>query len=644
MAEVFDLNNTLVRDYGAYLVQNKNTIFRLDLSDGPTDILGKWLFFNIHLLRPLISRNLPIIGTRHLVTGGVFDKGTIARVNTIIYEDILQHCPQDVYAVRAEFMNGINTLFNRITFDLGEYHRSVDMIAVARTLQIPEIAAATKFVPNSGDNIQKIEAVYRKQSDELMAVMGSEKHSNNAFYPFIRVGTLNSAQFPKVIMAIGPGTDVDDTMITRPILGSYARGLGNIVDYAIDSRAAAKSEYYNASTMGTAQYSNRKQQLLAVGISHIYPGDCGTDVTVPFRIEKRWAMMFMGKMIVEDGKLIELTPSNLPQFTDRPIQMRSPLTCRYQDGFCRMCGGRLVDYMPPRVVPGIAAEHEVMAPVAQLVLSNRHVAKTRATMYILPTLLRDQQIFEVDGNEIYFRPHVDLSTIVLGMPFKTVERLNDLQYVKGNVINDQWFTDITQLLTGKADTLEPTAPVIQMTDENKNYPHLSGAVLHMIRNYPDAIQMAGDIVWIRFDKFDRNRPVMYSTVINDSTRVFVRKVEYLFTRQIQDFTSLTDVLRRFGDVVWGRGVFPHVMHLEVCIKANLITNDVDYSIPVVTDPNNVRFGRLAQIIPRRSIGPQIAFEQFANYSTDPSTFIFPKGVSLFDAFLGFNDNSQQQVI
>lgn len=637
MADVFDLSETLTRDFSATLVQNKNQVFLLNLADGPLEITGKWLFFNIHLLRPLIKRRLPITKARHVVTSGLFDSAMIARINSAIYEDILQACPLDSFTVREEFMAGINTLFNRITFDLGEYHRSIDMISVARTLQIPEIAKVAQFTPEPGDNIQKIETAYRMSSEKLMDTMGSPEFRHNAFYPFIKLNLLHGAQFPKVIMAVGPCTDVDDTMITTPILGSYARGFRNIVEYAIDSRAAAKSEYYNASAMGRTQYSSRKQQLLAMSLRHIYPGDCGTLVTVPFRIENRWATMFIGKIIVEDGQLVELTRENIRIHVDRPVQLRSPLTCRYQDGFCRTCGGRLVDYMPPGVVPGIAAQHEVMAVIAQLVLSHKHVAKTRATMYVLPKTLRDQSIFEVDGNEIYFRSHVNLSQVALGMPFKTVERLNDLRYVKGSIINDQWFTNITQLMIGRADTLEPVTPLVPMTDDNKNYPHLAGATLHMVRNHPEAIQMAGDIVWIRFDKFDRNRPVMYSTMVNDSTKVFVYRVESLFTKQIQDFTSLTEVLHRFSDVVWSRGVFPHILHLEVSIKANLITDDVDFSIPVVTDPNNVRFGRLAQIIPRRSIGPQIAFEQFANYSTDPSTFVFPKGSSLLDLFLGFND-------
>lgn len=639
MSVPFDLYKTLTIDHSAYFVQNKETVFLIQLEEGPIEILGKRLFFNVILWRPLLERKLPISAERHLFKGGLFDTSVIARINTAIYDDILEHCPQDSIKVRFEFMEGLNRLHIAITFELGEYHRSVDMLSISRTLQIPEIAAATRFEPDPNDNIQKVEALYKASADRLMAVVSSPEFRHNAFYPFIKLGSLNAAQFPQVIMAGGPRTDVDDTMFRKAILGSFARGFRDIVEYAIDSRQAAKSEWYNASTMGKAQYSNRKQQLLAIAVRHIYPGDCGTKVTVPFFINRRYAKMIVGKVICDDGgSLVELTRSNIHKYFDRRVNMRSPLTCLYQDGFCRVCGGRLVDYMPPGVVPGIAAEHEVMAPIAQRVLSNKHVAKTRATTYILPRLLRDQNIFEVDGNEIYLRPHVDISKLAIGMPFKTVERLGDLQHVKGDTIpNDQYFTDITQMALGDATTLEQLSPIIPMTDDNKNYPHLAGATLHMIREYPECLQVSGDLVWVRFDKFDRTRPVMYSTVVNDSTRVFVQKVEYLFTRQIQDFTSLGDVLHRFSEIVWKGDVFPHLMHLEVCIKANLITDDVDFSIPVVTDPDNVRFAPLAQIIPRRSIGPQIAFEMFNAYTTDPSTFIFPKSTSLFDGYMGFND-------
>ena len=637
MVEVFSLHDTLATDYSAFFVQNKDQLFHLILSDGEIDIAGKWLFVNSILLKPLIIRKLPITIARHLVINELFDKSGLPKVFTAIYDDILQHCPQDKMIVRFEFMEAIKQLHIAIMFELGEYHRSIDAVMVAKTLTIPAIAAATRFEPTVGENIKKIEAAYRASADNVMAVVADPIYKSNAFYAYVKLGAFNAAQFPQVVMAGGPRTDVDDTMFTIPILGSYLRGFRNIIEYAIDSRSAAKSEYYNASTMGDAQYSNRKKQLLALALQHIYPGDCGTDVTVPFFIKKKWSRMIIGKFIVENGRLLELTRDNIHQFYDRRINMRSVMTCRYQDGFCRICGGRLVDYMSPGVIPGIAAEHEVMAPIAQLVLSNKHVAKTKATMYILPRLVRDEHIFEVDGNEIYFRPHIDLTKLAIGVPFKTVERLSDLQYVQNNIINEQYFTDITQMVLGDAKTLEPLTPLISMTDDNKNYPHLSGTTLHMLRKHPTALQMAGDLVWLKFDQFDRERPVMYSTVVNDSTKVFVEKIEFLFTRQIRDFTSLTEILHRISDVVWSGDILPHVMHLEVCIKANLVTDEVDYSIPVVTDPNNVHFKSLAQIIPRRSIGPQIAFEQWNNYITDPSTFIFPKGTAPFDGYMGFSD-------
>ena len=435
MPEIFDLFKTLKTSYSVYFVEHAETIFRVSLDDGDIDIAGKWLFFNVILWRPLISRKLPITAKRHLFYNELFDKPVIQRIYTNIYADILKYKRGDWIRVRYEFMEGINKFYNDIMFELGEYHRSINMVDISRTLAIPEIREATQFIISDTDNIQKTEAAYEAAAERVMITVAKPELRHNVFYPFIKLGALNSAQFPQVIMAGGPRTDVDDTMFTRPILGSYARGFRDIIEYAIDSRAAAKSEWYNKSTMGAAQYSNRKKQLLSMAVRHIYPGDCGTKVGVDFIISRQWSNMVIGKFICDDGGgITELTYDNIQNYWGKSVKIRSVLTCRYQDGFCRACGGRLVDFMPPGVVPGIAAEHEVMSPTAQLVLSSKHVSKTKATSYILPGFLRDQEIFDVDGNEIYFKPHVNLKNLALGVPFKSVERLADLQYVEAIIL------------------------------------------------------------------------------------------------------------------------------------------------------------------------------------------------------------------
>lgn len=67
--------------------------------------------------------------------------------------------------------------------------------------------------------------------------------------------------------------------------------------------------------------------------------DCGTSQTLPVTITQPG--MFIGRYIVENGKMILLDESNIDKYKGRKVMMRSPLFCRNKmsDGFCNYCIG-----------------------------------------------------------------------------------------------------------------------------------------------------------------------------------------------------------------------------------------------------------------------------------------------------------------
>ena len=53
----------------------------------------------------------------------------------------------------------------------------------------------------------------------------------------------------------------------------------------------------------------------------------------------------------------------------------------------------------------------------------------------------------------------------------------------------------------------------------------------------------------------------------------------------------------------------------------------------MTDANNVRFGTLLTIIPRRSLGTMFAYERLAEYiAKEPEMYLYPHKSGIFDTF------------
>ncbi len=637
MTIAFSLSDSLLTDSTDMLIEHADTMFSVTLSSGPFEMEGRWLLINLILWRPLIKRGMPIEQDRHLFYKEPYTDSTVRiRIHTEIVNDTLRLCPHDIHTMQEELVEAVNQITDLIVVKLTEYSRSMDIFQIAETMETPAIAAAcaVDISAELKHGIKAVETKYKKSSDHVLDVMMDPQHQPNAFYPFLKLGVLNTGQFVKVVSAVGTCTDVDDAMIGLPIQSSYLNGLSNIMEYAVDSLTGKKAIYYNAKEMPATQYTNRKQQLLASIIRYLYPGDCGSTVTADFRIQRIFAKMVLGKNIMVGGQMIMLTERNIHHYYDTTVQMRSVMACRHVDGYCHICGGGLTAYLPPKSVPGIVAAIEVMSPIAQQVLSTKHLGKTRASSYEVPAELKDW--FLCMHNVVSLRPNIPYRSLALGMPYSTVEKLKDLYEFRGTVLPAQYFTRLTEMLIGDAsDNYALLSGRISMIDRNKSVPYFSAEFLRMLMEHPDMLQTVGNIVWIKLEKFDSKLPIMGCRVVNDSTSQFVRRIEYMFSQRIKDYTTITDVLRDFSNTIWDRAT-PHLMHLETVLRASMITSEGDYSIPIVEDPNAVMYERLGRLIPQRSIGAQLAYEQFSLYASDPSSFVFPKPIGSFDEFCGFS--------
>ena len=642
----YDPQSDLTMDQIRWLIAHRHREVAVHFADGDRSVPARWVVYNYPWWRVLAAHALPI-EQRHLTIDVLPDKKAQQRIQDIIYHDVITHRPDHIRRIGYHLIDAVAWLDTVYRTELGAHHITISAFDIADTLETPEIAEAISLNLAQAEsiNIRAVEDAIGVAYKKALTAMKTPGLPKNVFYPFLAMGAVSEVQLPQALVAGGTRTDVNDMMITKAITASYLEGFANIVEYAIDARAAMKSAFYNAYGMPNSQYTNRKMQLQASVMARLYDGDCGSTVLVPFDITQPMAdkQVAVGKIYrnPKTGQLEPITVDNIQSLVGQTVYWRSPHTCRHTDGFCRTCGGLITHGWHKDILPGFQSVIELMGPVAQLILSNKHVARTTAEFYRLPEELRD--LMRTSRKEIYLLG--DLKNIGLRVPYGCMPRIHDVEYIEDDrALNDQQFSAISALELYDTVTGELLTPEVLMVDPKDlerrrkamTVPYISSEVLRYLRDQPDRVIVSEHTIELDLSAFDKAQPIMRCAVANDSMIRFCQRVERMFTATIKEYTSIPQALGEFARVMYSK-VSLNILHLEVALRANLITSPIDYRIPVVDDVFNVHFAALGHVIPRRSIGGQLAFEKMGDYLKNPDTYIVPHVPGRFDAFFGFRD-------
>jgi len=621
------------------LQANKEQIFTVPLEDGTITMSAKWLIVNIFLWRPLVRRSQPV-AKRHTFYDGLITSSRIAAQQTEIYTDVIIHQNgnadrETIRLLLEDLCESINDLHTMIVTQLGSYHLSISAFELCDLLECPDIKALTEVdvTQEMKIGITATEEKLKVAGDAVMKKLTDESLPGNVLAPFIALEALSNKQLPQLLVSFGHRKDASDSVVRYPVLTSGVKGMRDILDYAVMSLDAKLTTYYNKDAMPRAQYNSRKQQLLSSCIARLYPGDCGSTLTVPFLVTADNVKCVIDKNIrIEDGSLVRLTPSIAKEHIGKTVHFRSPLTCQHTDGICHVCGGYLTEFMPPQSVVGIICTIEYMGRTSQLVLSVKHFSKTREIAYPIPEQLRD--LLEIRNNDIYLRKNVAVDRLKIGVQFRDISMIRHLQTTDDETdteFNEQQFSTLHFIQFADVDNEMGQTPEVSMAVDD-TVPYFSLEFLTHIHERFNSVTITEDWVWIPLRKFDHlNAPLMRYVVQSSSMIKFTQDLAKFATRKISQYTEIEYALRDFAQMVYSE-VHPNIFHLECVLKSYLITSDSDYNVPVVRDINNVRFGSLQEIIPRRSLGGMFAYEQLAKHITDPAMYIFPHKTGFFDNF------------
>lgn len=602
--------------------------------DGVCVLPRRRLCWNILFWGMLVSYNLPILMSKHIFTvKGPITIGTIRDIHTKLYIELI-HTPgvtQDM--ATTTLWEQINELSRYIRSELPEYQETISMLDLALIAEDPKIKALVegdvpmiKGIPYIEHRIRHIE----KELSRLLSTKGEIQ--NEVLLRMQEAKVLNPGQVRQMFGPLGVKTDVNESVILHYIQHSIVHGMRSIEDYATEASSARKAAFYTHDAIENSQYFGRMLHLITSTIRTIHSSDCGSTVLLPVRIPLENSENFIGKNIMVDGHLVALDADTLNVFAGETVLMRSPLTCRHTSGICKICGGDMMDFISDKLDIGIFAAISLAEPTSQKILSTKHYSNTSSVSYMLHPSAT--QFLQVENNMISFKEEwiKQSDKWMLGIPHGNIRSLNDLLHIDGRTnIRERIFSTMSSMtimdVTGKTYVIPLEVDGVS--------PFMTKRALLYLKSKYSEITADEEYLWVPMDglKDMRRFAFLKTVVINASMMAFVHSVRGFLTKNISKYTSASLALEDFSNTVYSK-VSVNIVHLEIILKAFLVTSKTDFTSPIVENCDDVMFSKLGDIIAKRTLGGELAFERLKKYLSSPGTYVHPKENNPMDRLIG----------
>lgn len=614
----------------------------MEFTDGDIEVSIRMGFLNLFWLDIVPAFGIPLC-KRHFINKFKSNNGGLMGAWTKYYDEIMNMNPTNAKKLKLLLWDRLNELYVLCSVDLLPYTQTLDILDIADIMTDPKIESISSdldkmVVPEQDTRV--VEKYIDQRNKELLTMLETKDAlPHNALYPFRKADQLNAYQLPQMLLAYGPRTDVNDTIVRLPVRGNAVWGLHNACEYSTELLSAKKSAFYNHDAVTDSQYFGRKQSLLASNIRRIYAGDCGSKILVKFNVTDTNYANLVGKNVLIDGKLVCVTKDQCKSLIGQTIEMRSPLTCRYRCGVCEVCGGAVFRNINRKLNIGILSAIHVIEPTTQKILSSKHLIKTASLMYEIPRPAT-AIIRKTTANDINWTTAMKgvLDDLELGVAVKDFPRYHDVVYLRqenNKPIKEELFSKLRVLILRNTKTKEVIEYDLGEGMSSDRLPYFSSEFLLHIRdmNTVDLVKLTEGKYWIPL-KGTYRIPIMRFSVVNDNMLMFVKRVSRFLCTDVRGYHSCSLALQAMSDIIHSK-VSANIVHLEVLLKGYMINSPNDFGMPSVTNPDDVHFGTNASILANRTVGTQLGFENLARYMSSPSTYLTPKMKSPFDLFVGY---------
>lgn len=601
------------------------------LGDGPMMIPTRALVNNVMLWRPLFEFKITPT-KRDIFKFKYITPDHISELLSVIYFRLLEARPDIHHMILVtSIAEAIDNLERTIEKYICYYMPTMDIIGLCDIIADDKCSKFRdiNFGVGGTDVVEAMMKQITTDFDKLIATEG--EIADNMLLPYMQAKTLRPNMIPQMMVAYGPRSDINDHMKKHSIPHSAVEGLQTVADYATESLSAKKALYLNRSAIKKSQYFGRKLRLAVSSIKQVYPGDCGNTKTIKIFISKSHAHNFIGKTIIENKQKVVLSKHNIDNYKDKQVDMITLFGCKHTDGFCEACAGyandMLIKFLPPEIMIGLFAASQLVSKVTQKILSSKHLISTKSKMYVLPE--RAKTYLCVSGDNIYWDKKVfsRLKGCSIRISKDSTNPISDLDL--DILPNSETFSRISYIEIVKDGEVIDNIPI----ESDIFVPYLSEATLEYMKSVYNEITQTDDYINIPIKDMDISQEFLKYHIINDDMVSYTKRVIGFLTGHVADYTSVSKLLEDFSNIVYSKSSV-NFFYIEVVLRAFMIENSNNYTVPYMKDPDNVRFGNLDAVITESSISMKLSFERLKDYLSNPNTYTRPRQVGFFGPFFG----------
>lgn len=593
----------------------------------------KHLIFNIIMWRVFTALKLPIFISDTYIVNNPNEKTV-----SIVHSKMLKKCLSvhiDKRKIFGLFHETICVLNNYLHCYCWEYATGISLSQLYEIYDFKnehgDMSEITDIQVSNPYDTKLIEIEMETRKSEFVNFI-KEYYPKCCLGPYLRTETLNLNQIVQLFIAYGPRSDVDDNIVGKPILNSTLKGLRNVFELAIESLAAKKSAIYNRSSVGTASYSNRQGLLTACEIYHAIERPCGNDETLKTFISK--GSRFLGKNIVVNGEVVQITEENMKSFEGKYVDMISVLHCRYSNGVCSRCMGDMFNYFIQTLHLGLAAGSEIFSVILQLILSSKHLVKTQTVEYDLDEVCQKWLIRY--GNSFIFKAFQFEKGYRIAIPTESIGAF--LNVKDASTLKENSFSKLPFLMVLDKD--DNIVEMLNIVDE-PIYPYFSKSFLSYLLNIKSEVVIHDDMYFIPLEKWNFELPVFRIINVTFDMTSYVSSVWKFMRTELQNYTDVSSALNKFADIVYKKSD-ANIMLVEIILRSLMVSAPNDYSFPLRRSGDPIYFGTLLNVISNRSLTPKLIFERLhiksknqSYFLQQPSTYVRPVPAGLYAPFFGY---------
>lgn len=441
--------------------------------------------------------------------------------------------------------------------------------------------------------------------------------------PFLKAGdNVNIGQMSQCLISIGPRSDIYGNISPVIVNTNFVRGLRNVSDYYLESYSCRKALMANKYAMSDSGYTGRQMDLLGIDATLVDVDDCGSNHSVEIAVSSDKILNMLRYKLYESGtgkngeKIYkEICPERDKKLIGKTLKIRSHILCDLPEGFyCKKCYGGL-SYFILGYNTDLVAAHSLSEPVGQMVLSTKHISKTKTRNIVWPANMASY--FRCETDAIYINKEFCTNDVELAIYSEDVEDF--LSMFEQTADNDE--SDTGNMLLDYITKFE-----IIIRGEEPILFELPDVELYMDSEFLNKLLKSTKTedgkIFVKMANYSNEQPIFVLNIENIEISQYLKRIMKLIgIKSKTTYTTIEDLLRQLVTVVCELDLDLNFAHIESLIYSMVRDPNFIINRPKKSDDPYVILPAGTAIMNSRCLSTSLAFERIGAQLSNPMTYM-----------------------